>query len=104
MMTTEEDDSIQISAQELSQDSKDFMEKAVKEALAEAKTMGAPVSSSDPNSIFKDEEMMKELNEIFDKANDQLLASIAEMKEEQVRIYLDNFLCIYLYPVVGSMM
>ena len=86
-MTTD-DDEIQISAEELSQDSKDFMEKAVKEALAEAKTMGAPVSSSDPNSIFKDEEMMKELNEIFDKANDQLLASIAEMKEEQVRLHI----------------
>lgn len=80
-----EDDSViaeQLTAN-ISDDSKELMEKAVKEALAEAKTMGAPAASSDPNSILNDEELMKELNEVFDKANEQLLASIAEIKEEQ---------------------
>lgn len=67
----------------VSDDSKDLIEKAVKEALAEAKTMGAPTASSDPNSILNDEEMMKDLNAVFEKANEQLLAGVAEIKTEQ---------------------
>ena len=55
------------------------MEQAVSEALEEARQQSSDV----PTSIRDDEELMKEINEIFDKANDKLMESVKEMKAQQ---------------------
>ena len=60
-------------------DMEKFMEQAVSEALEEARKQSPNV----PASIRDDEELMKEINEIFDKANDKLMESVKELKAEQ---------------------
>jgi len=60
-------------------DMEKFMEQAVSEALEEARQQSPDV----PASIRDDEELMKEINEIFDKANDKLMESVKELKAEQ---------------------
>jgi len=61
-------------------DMEKFMEAAVTEALEEAREQSPDVN---PQSIRDDEELMAEINAIFDKANDKLLDSVNEMKAEQ---------------------
>ena len=78
-----EDDEV-LSAVELSTDSDEFMKKALEEAMAEVKKTAPVDPRSDPNSILNDEKLMAELNDVFDKANEQLKESIAEIREEQV--------------------
>lgn len=60
-----------------------FMDRAIQEALEEAKTM-APDGKKLSDSILDDEEIMKEIEEIFEKGNEKLLASLEEIREEQV--------------------
>ena len=57
-----------------------FMEAAVSEALREAREQSPDVN---PQSIRDDEELMAEINAIFEKANDKLMDSVKEMKAEQ---------------------
>ena len=60
----------------------DFMDRAIAEALKEAKE-SAPGKLSD--SILDDAEIMKEIEKVFDDANKKLLESVEEMRKEQVR-------------------
>ena len=62
-------------------DMEKFMEAAVTEALEEAREQAPEVVN--PQSIRDDEELMAEINAIFDKANEKLLDSVKEMKAEQ---------------------
>jgi hypothetical protein len=64
----------------------DFMKKALEEALAEAKKQGKVEINT--KSILDDKEIMKEIRVIFDKANDKLVASLEEIRTDQVRYYL----------------
>merc|ERR1712038_2175313 len=80
-LISDEMDQEQLTAVELSQDTDEFMKKALEEALSEARTKSP--DASNPNSILNDAEMMEEINAVFDKANEQLLESIAEIREEQ---------------------
>ena len=64
----------------------DFTRRALTEALAEVKKNAPDDPASDPSSILNDKEMMRELNEVFDKANTELVACIDEIKNEQVRL------------------
>lgn len=75
-----------LTAVELSTDTDEFMKKALEEAMAEVKKQTPIDPRSDPNSILNDEKLMLELNDVFDKANEQLMESIAEIREEQVRV------------------
>ena len=61
-------------------DMEKFMEAAVSEALREAREQSPDVN---PQSIRDDEELMAEINAIFEKANDKLMDSVKEMKAEQ---------------------
>ena len=63
-------------------DSNKFMEKALEEAMAEAgKKADAPI---DKSSLLDNKEIMKEIEAVFDKANDKLIAGLEEIREEQV--------------------
>jgi hypothetical protein len=74
----------QLNVVEISQDTDAFMRKALEEALDEARIQGGASSSNDiDESILKDEEFMKEINAVFDRANEKLLESIASIKKEQ---------------------
>ncbi len=75
-----------LTAVEISQDTDELMKRALEEAMDEVKSKAPNPGGSDlTDSILDDEEMMKEINAIFDRANEQLLESIAEIKDEQVR-------------------
>ena len=58
-----------------------FMNRAIEEAMEEAKNTAPKGQLSD--SILDDEEMMKEISKVFDDANEKLLASIEDMRKEQ---------------------
>lgn len=87
------DDEEQLTAVELSQDTDEFMRRALEEALSDTsanlpeglttKDKAAIVDNIDADSILEDEELMKEINAIFDRANDQLIAGVSDIKAEQ---------------------
>jgi len=79
-----QDDDEQLIAVELSQDTDEFMRRALEEALQEAKTQTSSPTIDD--SILMDAELMEEINAVFDRANEKLLTSISGMKEEQAAI------------------
>jgi len=75
-----------LTAVEISQDTDEFMKRALEEAMSEVKgSTSSKKNAAFTESILKDEDMMKEINAIFDRANERLLNSIAEIKNEQVR-------------------
>lgn len=77
-----------LTAVEISQDTDEFMKRALEEAMDEVKLKSSEDGKGDtklPEGILDDAEMMKEINAIFDRANEKILDSIAEMKDEQVR-------------------
>ena len=72
------------------EDPESFMNQAIQEALEEARSMsptepgGSGRKMSD--SILDDEEIMKEIEEIFEKGNEKLMASLEEIRKEQVSL------------------
>ena len=67
-------------------DTQKFMDKAIKEALQEAKQQDSSVDVADAKEAFLDnKEIMSEIEKIFDKANDDLLEELEEIRIEQVR-------------------
>ena len=69
-------------------DTQIFMDKAIKEALKEAKEQNSDVDVTDAKESFLDnKEIMSEIEKIFDKANDELLEELADIRVEQVRYY-----------------
>ncbi len=63
-----------------------FMNQALQEALKEAKSKTPEeLASIDP---LDDEDMMDEIRNVFDRANDELLASLEDIRKEQVRFYI----------------
>jgi hypothetical protein len=62
-----------------------FMNNALAEALAEARAKTPDELKADAENALDDEEMMKEIEEVFDKANKELLASLEDIRTEQVR-------------------
>merc|ERR1712038_785902 len=76
-----------LTAVEISQDTDMLMKRALEEAMDEVKSKAPEPGRSDlTESILDDKEMMKEINAIFDRANEQLLDSIAEIKDEQAAL------------------
>lgn len=75
-------DEEELRAVELSQDTDEFMRQALEEAMQE---VGKDDKARDKLAaeIIKDEEIMKEINAIFDRANEELLKGVAEIKAEQ---------------------
>lgn len=74
----------------------EMMKRALQEALIEVRKNSPLDPSTDPKSILNDKEMMKELNAIFDRANDQLLASISDIRKEQVGYMFPDFVIVYI--------
>jgi len=67
-------------------DTKKLMDKAINEALVEAKEQDSNVDVDDAKEAFLDnKQIMSEIEKIFDKANDELLEELEEIREEQVR-------------------
>jgi hypothetical protein len=62
-----------------------FMNNALAEALAEARAKTPEELKADAENALDDEEMMKEIQEVFEKANKELLASLEDIRTEQVR-------------------
>jgi hypothetical protein len=60
----------------------EFMNKALEEALKEVKVNNPSISKS----ILDDKEIMKEIEVIFERGNEKLMASLEEIRTEQVRI------------------
>ena len=69
------------------EDTEKFMNQAIQEALDEARAMSPSDAAGKKmsDSILDDEEIMKEIEEIFEKGNEKLLASLEEIRKEQVR-------------------
>ncbi len=67
---------------EITQNTDEFMKRALEEAMDE---VNSDKDAKLPEGILDDAEMMKEINAIFDRANEKILDSVAEMKAEQVR-------------------
>jgi hypothetical protein len=59
-----------------------FMEEALQEALQEVQINNPRVASS----ILDNEEIMREIETIFDQGNAKLLASLEEIRQEQVTL------------------
>ena len=67
-------------------DTQKFMDRAINEALREAKDQDSSVDIDDAKEAFLDnKEIMSEIEKIFDKANDDLLEELEEIRVEQVR-------------------
>ncbi len=80
-----------LTAVDISQNTDELMNKALEEAMKEVSvTTSENIDNIDkeivslPESILNDEEMMKEINAIFDRANEKLLDGISEIRQEQV--------------------
>ena len=67
-------------------DTQKFMDKAINEALAEAREQDSSVNVEEEKEAFLDnKEIMSEIEKIFDKANDDLMEELEEIRAEQVR-------------------
>jgi hypothetical protein len=60
-----------------------FFEDALKEALNDVK-LNNPQLGTNNDSILNDKEIMREIENIFDRGNQQLMESLEEMRREQV--------------------
>jgi hypothetical protein len=65
------------------QNSEELMNRALEEALAEAKARGN--GEIDTEALLNDKDIMKEIEAIFDRANDQLMEGLQDIRTEQVR-------------------
>jgi hypothetical protein len=91
----EEEETVELldSLERSPEDMEIFMNQALQEALKEAKSKTPDeLASIDP---LDDEEMMEEIKQVFEKANDELLASLEDIRKEQVRRNRDSILCRY---------
>jgi hypothetical protein len=83
------DDKDQLTAVELSGDTDEFMRRALEEALDDAKdqteTLAGKANIID-ESILQDEEFMREINAVFERANEKLLEGVSEIREEQAAL------------------
>lgn len=66
----------------------ELMDRAIDEALQEAQTQAGGEVVMDKESLLDNEEIMSEIEKIFDKANAQLLEGLEEIRTEQVRLFL----------------
>jgi hypothetical protein len=69
-----------------SRDTELFMEKALDEAIKEAQAKGD--ASVDKESLLDNKEIMTEIEAIFDRASEQLLEGLEDIRKEQVGIML----------------
>ena len=60
----------------------EFVNKAIDEALKDAKEQNADVG--DKEAFLDNKEIMSEIEKIFDRANDQLMEGLEEIRTEQV--------------------
>jgi len=68
-------------------DTEKFMDKAIKEAIEEAKEKDNSVTIEDAKESFLDnKEIMSEIEKIFEKANDELLEELEDIREEQAAL------------------
>mgnify|MGYP003337499042 CR=1 FL=1 len=70
-------------------DTEKFMNKAIEEALKEAKEQNNDVIR-DKKALLDNEEIMSEIGKIFDKANDELLEGLEEIRAEQTSLAREN--------------
>jgi len=73
-------------------DTDKFMDKAIEEALKEAKEKNSDVESTigDKESFLDNKEIMSEIEKIFDKANEELLEGLEEIRSEQTLLAREN--------------
>jgi hypothetical protein len=62
-------------------ETEDFMNQALNEAMKEVKLNNPSIAES----ILDDKEIMKEIEVIFERGNEKLMASLEEIRKEQVR-------------------
>jgi hypothetical protein len=79
----------------------ELLEDALREALEEVQLNNPRISE---NSILNDQEIMREIEDIFEKGNVKLLESLEEIRREQVRIMwrFANF-CSFLFFVLCNL-
>ena len=65
-----------------------FMDIALQEALKEVKVNNPKILGTGAQSVLDNEEIMKEIEGIFEQGNEKLLASLEEMRLEQVRSFM----------------
>lgn len=102
----EEEETVELldSLQKSPEDLDVFMNQALKEALAEANTK-SPQELASVNPL-DDEELMDEIKQVFEKGNEELLASLEEIRKEQVRrrhvmrVFFTSYTCILIYSSI----
>mmetsp|Transcript_11348 Transcript_11348/g.23496 ORF Transcript_11348/g.23496 Transcript_11348/m.23496 type:complete len:344 (+) Transcript_11348:165-1196(+) len=68
-------------------DTEKFMDKAINEAINDAKEQDNSVNVDDAKEAFLDnKEIMSEIEKIFDKANDDLMEELEEIRAEQAAL------------------
>jgi len=77
--TLSDDDSNRVSTEE-------FMDSALNEALKEVKVHNPKILGTDAQSILDNKEIMKEIEGIFEQGNEKLIASLEEIRLEQVSV------------------
>lgn len=83
--TLSKEDDETLTAVEISNDTDELMKRALQEAMEEVTSeTSTDGKAALPDSILNDKEMMDEINAIFDRANEQLMESISDIKDEQV--------------------
>eukprot|EP00554_Chaetoceros_debilis_P001711 CAMPEP_0194085036 /NCGR_PEP_ID=MMETSP0149-20130528/16120_1 /TAXON_ID=122233 /ORGANISM="Chaetoceros debilis, Strain MM31A-1" /LENGTH=390 /DNA_ID=CAMNT_0038767833 /DNA_START=108 /DNA_END=1280 /DNA_ORIENTATION=- len=89
LSSADDDEKLFASDIKAQEESDEFMEKALKAAMDETQKINS-AAGIDPkkaeDSILNDKEIMKEINAIFDRANDQLLDGIKEIREDQAAL------------------
>lgn len=63
------------------EDTEEFMNQALEEAVKEVNVNNPSISKS----VLDDKEIMKEIEEIFERGNEKLMESLEEIRQEQVR-------------------
>lgn len=68
-------------------DTQKFMDKAINEAIQEAREQDTSVNVNEAKEAFLDnKEIMSEIEKIFDKANDDLMEELEEIRAEQAAL------------------
>jgi hypothetical protein len=77
-VTDGDDDGVDISTEQ-------FMDRALQEALKEVTVKNPKILGTDAKSVLDNKEIMREIEGIFDQGNEKLMASLEDIRLEQVR-------------------
>jgi len=84
--TKPKDDDSVVVPKSSAEDMEGFLNAALEEAVKEAKEKTPDEVKSLSDNLLDDEEMMEEIREVFEKANEKLLSGIEDIRKEQAQL------------------